>query len=463
MQKRTTRACTTLLAVGTLLGGLVIPTRGEEKKLEPGAKTVTPFTPDQLAERSLHSRAFEAVIWGMPAVNAQLMFDAVKQVGSDFNQIVYWSRPLTWKNQTLTPNPSTIYVFPFYNTKDVGPMVLEIPPANKEDSITGSVDDAWQTALQDVGPAGVDKGKGGKYLILPPGYKEKVPDGYIALPSNTYTGFAILRSNLKSESDADVAKAVAYGKSVKFYPLSQAGNPPETKFVDSSDVLFDSTIPYDVRFFEALDRFVQREPWLDRDRVMIDFLKTIGIEKGKPFKRDEKTKQVLNDAVREAHAWLNYQYEWMLATPYNEGSRWALPALPVVLEGMMTDFANPNAYLVDGRGVTYSYAYFSPKHLGEGQFYLMTIVEKEGRPFDGAGTYRLTVPANPPVRLYWSATVYDRATHAFIREMPKSAVSSLTPGLTKNADGSIEVLLWPQRAGAKRSELGAHQAVATSR
>ena len=98
----------------------------------------------------------------MPAVNAQLMFDAAKKCGSDFNQIVYWSRPLTWKNQTLTPNPNTIYVFPIYNTKDVGPMVLEIPPADQEDSITGSVDDGWQTAIEDVGPAGVDKGKGGK-------------------------------------------------------------------------------------------------------------------------------------------------------------------------------------------------------------------------------------------------------------------------------------------------------------
>ena len=137
---------------------------------------------DQLAERALNRRAVESVIWGMPAVNAQLMFDAAKKCGGDFNQIVYWSRPLTWKNQTLTPNPNTIYVFPIYNTKDVGPIVLEIPPADGEDSITGSVDDGWQTALDDVGPAGVDKGKGGKYLILPPGYKEKVPEGYIALP-----------------------------------------------------------------------------------------------------------------------------------------------------------------------------------------------------------------------------------------------------------------------------------------
>jgi hypothetical protein len=414
-------------------------------------KTVSPFTPAQLAERALHRRAVEAVIWGMPAVNAQLMIDAVKKSGGDFNQIVYWSRPLTWKNQTLTPNPNTIYVFPFYNTKDVGPMVLEIPPADGENSITGSVDDGWQTAVDDVGPAGVDKGKGGKYLILPPGYKEKAPDGYIALASRTYTGFAILRSNLKSGSEADVAKAVAYGKRIKFYPLSQAASSPETTLVDAIDDLFDSTIPYDLRFFEALDRFVQREPWIDRDRVMIDSLKTIGIEKGKPFKPDAKTKQILNDAMPEAHAWLDHHYELVFKVPYNEGSHWGLPASPEVLKGMMTDFADPNAYPVDDRGVTYSYAYFSPKHLGQGQFYLATLVDKEGKPFDGGGTYRLEVPANPPVKLYWSATVYDRATHALIREMPSSALSSLTPGLTKNTDGSVDVYFGPKAPAGKES------------
>ena len=111
---------------------------------------------DQLDEPTVHRRAIEAVVWGMPAVNAQLMFDAAKNCGSDYNQVVFWSRPVTWKNQTLTPNPSTIYVFPIYNTKDAGPMVLEIPPADKENSITGSVDDGWQTAIEDVGPAGPD-------------------------------------------------------------------------------------------------------------------------------------------------------------------------------------------------------------------------------------------------------------------------------------------------------------------
>ena len=123
---------------------------------------------------------------------------------------------------------------------------MEIPPAGAEGSITGSIDDGWQTALEDVGPAGVDKGKGGKYLILPPGYTGDAPKGYIVLQSPTYQSYALLRSNLASGSDADVAKAVAYGKRVKVYPLSQADNPPATTFVDAIDVVFDSTIPYDL-------------------------------------------------------------------------------------------------------------------------------------------------------------------------------------------------------------------------
>jgi hypothetical protein len=184
---------------------------------------------------------------------------------------------------------------------------------------------------------------------------------------------------------------------------------------------------------------------------MIDSLKTIGIEKGKPFKPDAKTKQIVNDAMPEAHAWLDHHYELVFKVPYNEGSHWGLPASPEVLKGMMTDFADPNAYPVDDRGVTYSYAYFSPKHLGQGQFYLVTLVDKEGKPFDGRGTYRLEVPANPPVKLYWSATVYDRATHALIREMPSSALSSLTPGLTKNADGSVDVYFGPKAPAGKES------------
>ena len=134
--------------------------------------------------------------------------EMVRKTKGGFNQVLYWSRLLDWKNQTLTPNPDVIYLMPFFNTKDVGPVVLEIPPAD-DGVFNGSVMNYWQAAIEDVGPGGVDKGKGGKYLFLPPGYDmAKLPDGYIAMPSDTYQGYALLRSVLQSGSDADVAKAV---------------------------------------------------------------------------------------------------------------------------------------------------------------------------------------------------------------------------------------------------------------
>jgi len=399
---------------------------------------------EQLNRSVIEHRAFEAVVWGMPAVNFQLLCDATIAVGGAMNQVVYWSKLPDWKIQTLTPNPDVIYLYPFFDTKHVGPMVLEIPPADGG-SITGSVDDAWQTALEDVGPAGVDKGKGGKYLILPPGYKDKVPGGYIALPCETYRSYAILRSNLASGSDADVAKAVAYGKRVKVYPLSQAADPPGTKFVDALNSVYENIIPYDLRFFSLLDRFVQHEPWITRDKAMIDMLKSIGIEKGKAFSPDEEMQDILNTAAAEARAWLDLRYEDIFAKQrFVPSARWTLPVNPEMAEGMQTDFANPDSYPVDGRGVAYSMAYFSAKHLGAGQYYLMTVRDKDGDAFDGAKTYRLKVPANPPVKLYWSATIYDRETHAPIREVSRASRASTSPGIQKNADGSTDVYFGPQ-------------------
>jgi hypothetical protein len=403
---------------------------------------------DDLARRTVERRAVEAVIWGMPAVNTDLMYQAMLRLGGKPNQIVYWSGLLDWRNRTLTPNPDVIYFMAFFDTRD-GAVVIEIPPAD-DGVINGSIMDPWQAALEDVGPAGADKGAGGKYLITPPGYQPTAPNGYIVLPCGNYQGYALLRSILKSGSDADVKTAVTYGKRIRMYPLSQAANPPETVFIDAIGTVYDSTIPYDLRFFQSLDRFVQQEPWLTRDKAMIDQLKGIGIEKGKPFNPDEATKNILNAAAREAHAWLELKYETVFP-PYYEGRRWVFPILPDVIGGLQSQFENPDSYPIDGRGVTYSMAFFSTKHSGIGQYYLMTIKDKDGQNFAGANTYRLTVPANAPVRQYWSATAYDRATHALIRDMPRSGRSSQSPGLQANADGSIDIWFGPRAPAGKDS------------
>jgi hypothetical protein len=131
-----------------------------------------PFSAADLIARTTQRRAVEAVIWGIPAVNFDLMFQAhVRDAKGAVNQIAYWSRIPNWKNQTLTPNPDTLFFMPFFSTKDVGPLVIEIPPAD-DGSITGTIMNCWQEALEDVGPAGLDKGKGGKYLVTPPGFTD---------------------------------------------------------------------------------------------------------------------------------------------------------------------------------------------------------------------------------------------------------------------------------------------------
>ena len=137
----------------------------------------TNWTADELAARTVERRAVEAVNWGMPAVNYDLMLqEMLNKTDGKVNQVLYWSRPLDWHNQTLTPNPDAIYFMAFFNTKDAGPIVVEVPPANGG-SLNANFVDLWQMPFEDTGLYGIDKGAGMKLLILPPGYPE-IPAGY---------------------------------------------------------------------------------------------------------------------------------------------------------------------------------------------------------------------------------------------------------------------------------------------
>jgi len=415
-----------------------------------GAPALAQNSPaSDLNSRLIESRAVEAMIWAMPAVNTDRMLQAMlKGTKAKVNEVVYWSRPVNWKNQTLTPNPDSIYFMSFWNVKD-GPIVIDVPPA-QGGSIAGNIVTAWQMPLEDAGPEGADRGEGGKYLILPPGYNGKVPAGMIALRSDTFSGFALLRSSLAGHGDADIAKSVAYGKQIKVYPLSQAMDPPPTNFSDAYDVLFDSTIPYDASFYRNLDRVVQNEPWIDRDRAMIDQLKTLGIEKGKIFNPDQRTEAILDTAAREAHALLAQRYDAGFPV-INAGIRWFPAAMPEMVKAAQSGYADPNAYPLDVRGVTYTLGFTGIKRIGTAQFYLMADKDKGGQDFDGAASYRLSVPASAPVKQYWSVAVYDRETHALVRNMPSASRASISSGIQKNADGSVDVYFGPKAPDGKQA------------
>lgn len=395
-----------------------------------------------LAREQARWRAAEAVIWGAPAVNTDLMLQAALDAGAKPNEIIYWSRPVDWRNQSLTPNPDAIYLMTFLDTAD-GPVVIDVPPAGDGVSFTGNIDDVWQMPLEDVGPIGADKGAGGKYLVLPPGYDGTVPPGYIALPMRTRTGYALIRSNLRTHGAADVAAAVAYGKRLQVYPLAQAANPPPTRFTDAADVLFDSTIPYDIRFFESLHRVIQTEPWLERDMALVDPLKSLGIEKGKPFAPDAATRAALLAGVQDAHTLLHARVDTTFE-PYFEGRQWFMPATPEMVRAASGGYADPGSYPIDARGVTYTMGYVGIKRLGTAQFYLLTPNDKAGRPLDGGSSYKLTVPPDAPVDLYWSVTAYSRETHALIRDLPRASRSSQLSEMRRNRDGSTDIYFGPQ-------------------
>jgi hypothetical protein len=399
--------------------------------------------PAAIADPRFHRRAIEAMVWSMPAVNLELMKEAMLTATPGRpNEMLYWSRLLDWKCQTLTPNSDVIYLKPFWDMRDVGPMVIEIPAA-QGGVINGTLMDAWQTPFEDVGSAGLDQGRGGRYLILPPGYQGEVPSGFYSFRSPTFTGYGLLRSIIGGNGAPDVASAVAYARRIRVYPLSSAANPPPTRYTDASGVLFDSVIPYDHRYFVHLDRVIQREPWLERDRAMIDTLATLGIVKGKPYQPDAQTNARLDAAARDAFALLDAQFEQLFDTPFAPGASWAFVASPTYGEQAIANFPDPDIYMVDERGLVFSFVFFAPRRLGEGQFWTMSHKDKAGAPLVGDASYRLRVPPNAPARQFWSITLYDRFTHAFIRNMPATSRSSVTPGLRRNRDGSVDLFFGP--------------------
>jgi hypothetical protein len=407
--------------------------------------------PESLLKRTVERRAVEAVIWGMPAVNYDLMLqEMLTKTQGKVNQVIYWGRPLDWRNQTLTPNPDTIYFMAFFNTREAGPIVIDVPPAGPDGSMNANIVNIWQQPLEDVGLLGIDKGAGAKLLMLPPGYVDKIPEGYIALRPGTHGSYALFRSNLAGHGDNDVSKSVDYGKRIKVYPLSQAANPPPTAFTDVRDAVFDSTIRYDPSFFAGLNRIVQDEPWLERDRAMIDQLRSLGIEKGRPFAPTPEMRQALTSGIREAQRDLEARYDAGLPV-FFEGTHWTVPAIPELVQAAAADFAAPDSYPVDARGLAYSYAYIGIKRLGSGQFYLINIKDKDGNAYDGGKTYRLIVPPNAPVEQYWSVTAYDRQTHALIRHVDRASRASNAADVQKNADGSVDLYLGPTAPAGKET------------
>jgi hypothetical protein len=397
------------------------------------------FSSEELQRRTVDRRAVDAVIWGAPAVTLDMMRQAYfRDAKASYNDIVWWPKGAGWKNQSLDVNPSVRYLFIFSNTRNDGPVVLDVPPAVGGAKLLGTVMDTWQVPLIDVGVGG----KGGKYLILPPDYKGDVATGFIPLRPNTYNSYMLIRSIVASMSADDTRAGDALVKQIRIYPLSKNASPPEPRFVDMTDKLYNAVVPYDETFFTSLARVLNEEPVQPRDMQMMGMLLPLGIERGKAFTPDAATRTQLKAAAAEAQAWL---IEGIISTceRYWPDEKWNIPA-PAIAAKTEFLFETPNYFDVDARGITLA-SFFGPvAKLGAGSFYLNTYFDKNGGRLTGANSYRLHVPPNVPASEFWSLTVYDQTTAAFFRDSTHLAVASLDKGLRKNADGSVDIYIGPK-------------------
>lgn len=398
-----------------------------------------------LEEQVVYQRAFEVVIWSQPAVGIYGLRRGLFAVGVKDNEIAAMSRPLKPRHEVLTGNSNTPYISANADLRN-GPVVLEIPPASDKGVLYGQVVDAWQETIADVGPIGVDKGKGGKYLLLPPGYKDPVPSGYFAVPSQNYRlAFAFRSIVLPGMTDAD---AHAYAQKLKMYPLSEAANPKPTRVADPWPERL-STLPfYDFRYFNDLYEIMSVEPVRPRDKAMMQMLATLGIEHGKPFHPPEKYKAAMERAVVDAYFYMQDRFVKVReqATRYWPDRHWSSLFVPDAERGFTFDL--PNGLFYDNRSDMFHPGTYYPKVLVKepATDYLCALADSGGRPLQGGKNYKLRVPADVPVKQFWALNIYDFATWAFIyspEERP--GISSYDKKSMKaNDDGSVDIYFGPK-------------------
>ena len=406
-----------------------------------------PETADKIYDYLDTMRGVDVFLKGMPAASIQGLMEGPRVIGQKTsNQVVIFDKLADSKQYYLTTNTSTMYVFGQLDLKVDGPTVVDVPPG-----MLGVFNDAWFRYTGDIGPFGQDKGKGGKYLVLPPGYEGEVTEGYFIIKSRTYKMMAFMRGSIAKGLDVALANA----EKTKIYPLAKKDNPPEMEYIYASDKSFNTVHTNDYTFYEHLNRVIQYEPLDMIDMETRGLFASIGMEKGKPFAPDARMKKILIDAVAIANATAR-SIVWY---PRIEGNMEGIELYPGDNSAWLMGWVDKNVFFTgqdkhtmnsDARVMFhYPYTIVTPAMAvtipGKGSDYGIAYVDADKQPFDGSKLYKLHLPANPPANDFWAMTLYDPQTRApFPSSQPLPSVGSQTKGLKKNSDGSYDIYFGPK-------------------
>lgn len=396
-------------------------------------------------EKLYQSRAFESALWGMPAVNFLAMRRAyLEDIGAQYNDLIYFSQLANWKFQTTTPNNANFYSMFFANLKS-GPVILEIPRSTHIE-LFGSVIDGWNIPIADVGIDGLDGAQGGKYLFLPPDYDGEIPDGYFAAKSPTYNIYSLFRATPKANDDKQREDARAFHAGIRIHPPGAPGRCGAQ--IDAADKLYEGIAPYDLRYFYMLDQMVKEEPVWDRDFAFRQILRHIGIGDGLTFAPTERQQELLEDAIREAHAFMmenECESDWT----FYPDTQWKRLAGKTFATTGKTCIL-PDRLDYDARAAGF-FAFFGAPVKVPPNLYLKSHKDASGEILHGSHTYRLRVPANCPTTQFWSLNTYDNATAGFLRGVDCVGLDTLNHDIRCGDDGSADFFFCPERPSAQNA------------
>jgi hypothetical protein len=442
---------------------------------------------DQKVRDSLdYIRGVDAFMNSFSGASAFAIRKGFQSIGAEDNTIVIFSELMDSHSLFLTANADTIYTIASLDLTK-GPLVVEVPPAQ-----LGTINDMWFGWVIDIGFPGPDRGEGGKYLLVPPSYDGLLPDsgfhvGHAKTNHVLYAVRAFMENNDPKPAVASIKKGLKiypytagrYGTSLatildgKVTPGPAAAIPP-TKFIEASGKAFNTIPPNDFSFFEVVNELVQMEPATSFNPECSGQLAAIGIVKGKPFNPDARMKKILTDAAAVGNAagrLMNWRFaashpDWayypdsMWGNMLWEGGYTFETPPPMVTKEGIKPFPPTGARTLDSRtGFYYGYTMDSPGMImrltNVGSQYLMGFVDADKNYFDGAKTYKVTLPKNIPAARFWSLTLYDNQTRSMLQTPQRSPRAGSqtypSPAAVANADGSTTIYFGPTKpADAKR-------------
>jgi hypothetical protein len=420
----------------------------------------TKETTQTLRDELLFQRATQTYLWAMPLINTLgMQVGSEKTFGAGYNVLPIWKERLDAKTLVTTPNSDVLYAMSYVDLGKDGPLVMEAPPM-----LQGILLDYWQRPIPvdggkfygDVGLAGPDGGKGGKFLLLPPGYKGSAPKGYFVYRSGTNNVFIFLRGFYQDPKN--LTPAVSHLERTKIYPLNGKAGAKPMKFPDASGVPVNMLPISDGSAFDQLKLLVDREGDDLAGPDWLGMLAAIGIVKGKPFTPDAHSRETLDRAAKTAYKMsrvigfeevvdgLSYMVypdrHW--TNPFAGGT----PSKPY--GALNTSWMNTiGGYLALDCRINFFTNYYSisPGMFsftpGKGANYLIAFTDSQGRPLSGGSNYRLRLPPKIPAEIFWSVTLYDAENSSGLANgRPFPSLGSRDKP-RQNADGSTELYFGP--------------------